>query len=882
MCGRAGIILLAIFSATISANAATSLADSRSLTDSMRSVGSEIKSRFDLPAEPLDKALRDLALQTNWNISYQPSIVSGLRAPAIKGELTVGGALSQMLKGTSLRAVNVNEDTIQILEKPLSSPYGTDSAESAGTDDKARDKKELEELVVTGSHIRGASVASPIIEIDREEIDRSGYTSVANLMLSLPQNFGGGYNAATMVGNTFVNSAYAGNPTGASVPNLRGLGSGSTLTLIDGHRMASGLPGGGADISSIPIDAVERIEAVTDSASSIYGSDAVAGVVNIILKRGYDGANTGLSYSFAHDGGGTEKRLSQVYGTHWNSGDFLIAYEHAQQDAVDARDRQFTSSSLEPFSLLPQTKSNSVTLSATQDLFAETAVFVDGLYVARDTDYFESNPLIMAPVEYPSTLRKYAVAGGLNFNLVRDWKATLLVNAAEDATDSDSINLITPPMIASVQRIVGTMRAIEANANGDIATLPAGVVRLALGAGYRREGFSDSLGFTSSSLANRAEGTRTIRYAFGELSIPLVRHSQRPGLNALDLVISARNERYSDFGAKTTPKVGLVYFPISSLKVRSTWGKAFRAPNLYDADGIQQLIIIDLPNTVSPTGSSTALVRYGGNPNLQPETADSWSIGADYTSPETSGLQASTTFFDIKYTNRIASIGDFFTALTNPLDASFLAPSPSPSLAQSVYAGYPPSQIFNETGASFDPSKIGAIVDGRMLNVAGQTARGVDLNVGYKVGGGSSTGLLFLNGTYLDLIQKNTPKSPEQTLSGLAFYPPKFRLRGGATWRMNAWALASTVNYLPRETNNQVVPDQNVDSWTTVDASLRYAPLLPGILSGFHFTLAALNIFDRNPPFVLLPANVAQGINYDSSNANPMGRYFSLQISKEW
>jgi iron complex outermembrane receptor protein len=253
MCGRAGIILSAIFASTLSLNVSTSLAGSTS------PVGAEIKSRFDLPAEPLDKALRDFAVQANCNISYEPSIVAGLQAPAIKGEFTVDGVLSIMLTGTRLRAVNVNEDTIQILEKPAAttqestaiqkSDYApgtgvvrvatvdsdappsawtpTDAKDSDSTvaETKAHDKKELDEIVVTGTHIRGAPPSSPVIEIGREEIDRSGYTSIADLMLSLPQNFGGGYNAATMVNNTGLNN-YADNPTGASVPNLRGLGPG--------------------------------------------------------------------------------------------------------------------------------------------------------------------------------------------------------------------------------------------------------------------------------------------------------------------------------------------------------------------------------------------------------------------------------------------------------------------------------------------------------------------------------------------------------------------------------------------------------------------------------------------------------------------------------
>jgi iron complex outermembrane recepter protein len=906
MCGRAGIVLLAIFGTIFSLGASTSPASEATATRP------EIKSHFDLPAGPLDKALREFAAQANCNISYEPSIVAGLQAPAIIGEYTIGHALSLLLKGTKLRAVNVNENTIQILEAPQSTsrdislapnggfPHGVvhtgsdvqtpavgsadaDPNNSTGVDDKSRDKKDLEEIIVTGTHIRGVSIASPTIEIGREEIDRSGYTSIADLMLSLPQNFGGGYNAATTVINSLVNINYSNNPTAAAVPNLRGLGPGSTLALVDGHRMAAGLPGGGADISSIPVDAIERIEVVTDSASAIYGSDAVAGVVNVILKRNYDGAETSLSYGLATEGGGTEKRASQLFGTHWNGGDVLIAYEHGQQDAIDTRDRKFTSSAREPNSLLPQIKSNSVTLSATQDLSATTAVFVDGLYIARDADQLATGTYTIAPIESPSTLRKYVVAAGLNFNLIRDWKATLFINVAEDATDENAVSLTTPIRTPNVaQSLLGTMRGVEANANGGVATLPSGIVRLAVGAGYRKEAFSDAAGATSASLTNQAEGDRDIRYAFGELSMPLVRRSQHPGLNSLDLVVSGRSERYSDFGAKTVPKVGIVYVPTSSIKLRSTWGRAFRAPNLSDINGVPVLEILDLPNPASSTGSSPVLVRAGGNPNLQPETANAWSIGADYFSPELGGLQVSTTFFDIKYTNRILSIANPYTALTDPLNAFFVTPSPSPALAQSIYDGYPPNLVFNGASAPFDANKIGAIVDDRVVNAASQTARGADLSINYRIGAESNSGLLFFNGTYLDLTQQNIRQSPRQSLSGLAFYPPKFKIRGGATWKLNAWALTGTVNYLPPETNNQVTPFQNVRSWTTVDASLRFAPVLPGILSGAHFSLSVLNAFDRDPPFVLLPTPVRQGFNYDSSNASPLGRFLTLQISKEW
>ncbi len=202
MCERAGIILSAIFAIVFSCGTSTALASATSPDHA------EIKSRFDLPAEPLDKALRDFAVQANCNISYEPSIVAGLQAPAIKGEFTTGNVLSLLLAGTKLHAVNVNEDTIQILGNsaaskllvtavsngydssragvvrvasatpdapvPGASSADADSNGSATADEKSNNKKELEEIVVTGTHIRGVSTASPVIEIGREEIDRSG------------------------------------------------------------------------------------------------------------------------------------------------------------------------------------------------------------------------------------------------------------------------------------------------------------------------------------------------------------------------------------------------------------------------------------------------------------------------------------------------------------------------------------------------------------------------------------------------------------------------------------------------------------------------------------------------------------------------------------
>jgi iron complex outermembrane recepter protein len=879
--------------------------------------GAEIKSHFDLPAEPLDKALRDFAIQANCNISYDPSVVAGLQAPAIKGDYAPASVLAMMLTGTRLVAVNVNEDTVQVLEKsaitsklappaqhadsnfgwihlasagsdaPQSSAESTDSkikqATSADTGTQSKDN-DLEEIVVTGTHIRGVATVSPVIEIGQEEIDRSGFTTITDLMLSLPENFGGGYNPSGFANNSQVNSRYSDNPTGASSPNLRGLGPGSTLTLIDGHRMSSGLSGGGVDISSIPLDAIERVEVVTDSASAIYGSDAVAGVVNIILKRDYQGALTSLSYGLAPQGGATEKRASQMFGTSWSGGNVMVAYEHLQQDALDARDRTFTSSADEPYSLLPQLMSNSVTVSASQQIGAAASVFLDGLYVARDAESFVNELGLQAAFDQPSTLRKYDVTAGLNADLFLDWKTTVFFDAGADTTENNT-TYVTPPSSTpgGDVRFLGGLRNVEGNANGSVASIPSGPIRIALGAGYRQETFSQLYGTTDAPYNFRTNGDRNVRYAFGELSIPLAARSQRPGLNSLDLVVSARSERYSDFGDKTDPKVGLAYVPTNAIKLRATWGEAFKAPNLFDLNSIQQLGILDFANPASPSGMSPVLLRTGGNPGLQPETAEEWSFSADYSPAEINGLQLSATLFDIRYRNRMSQVENLYEALTDPLSSFFVTSSPSPSEVQSVYDAYPANQIFNETNGPYSPSSIAAIVDDRLVNVSSQTARGVDLTANYKIGTESRNVHMFLNGTYLNLLQQNTPGSPEETLTGLAFYPPKFRARAGSTWALKSWSLTGTVNYLARETNSQVMPSQSVASWTTIDASLRYAPALSGLLRGLKFNLSVINLANRNPPIVLIPANViGQGLEYDSSNTTPLGRFVRFQVSKQW
>jgi iron complex outermembrane receptor protein len=142
---------------------------------------------------------------------------------------------------------------------------------------------------VTGTRIRGASGPSPVIVMTRRGLEEQGLADMASVSRIIPQNFTGGQNPGVAGGG---DQGGYNNINNSTTLNLRGLGSDATLTLINGHRLPYDAVNQGVDISTIPLAALERIEVITDGASALYGSDAVGGVANLILRRDYDGLQT--------------------------------------------------------------------------------------------------------------------------------------------------------------------------------------------------------------------------------------------------------------------------------------------------------------------------------------------------------------------------------------------------------------------------------------------------------------------------------------------------------------------------------------------------------------------------------------------------------------
>ena len=206
-------------------------------------------------------------------------------------------------------------------------------AEDASNEATAEEPLELAAQTVTGSRLRGGVSASPVYVLTREEIDRRGLQDIEDIVRYIPQN----YSTMTSGGSFDYHSPRF--AQGLVTVNLRGLGEGSTLVLVNGNRVAASPAEFGTftDVSTIPFSAIERVEVLTDGASAVYGSDAVGGVVNFILRQDYRGAESTVRYE-SSDSGGHRRIVEQTLGLTWDTGSLTASANFNEEDGVLAAD----------------------------------------------------------------------------------------------------------------------------------------------------------------------------------------------------------------------------------------------------------------------------------------------------------------------------------------------------------------------------------------------------------------------------------------------------------------------------------------------------------------------------------------------------------------
>ena len=876
---------------------------------------------YSIPPSDIGVALQAYSEQADVEIIYVEHAVEGKMTDGVNGLYSREAALQEIIRNTDLN-YEVNQDGVIVIrssfldvnhavrmpavrtaQAPL--PRGR-VAETINPIDASSDEAETEEgldvVIVTGTNIRGiAPESSPVRSFDRQDILNSGVSTAQDFIQLLPQNFGGGANADIAAG--LPNDDSAGFNTGSlgslgSSVNLRGLGSGSTLVLLNGHRIApsSGI-GDFVDISMIPASAIERVDVLTDGASSIYGADAVAGVVNFVLRDDYDGVESSFRYGTVTEGNLDEYRASITGGKSWNSGNALFVYEYFNQENLSASDRAFSQGVPLPQDLLPSQERHSLLASTSQKLMPSLEVFGDFIFSTREAG--QDAVLVTGDVirTTPSS-RNLSVSAGGAWEISDTWFADVSGTYSDVYSEPERSGATM-----AKRELSSSIWTADAIVSGVLFDFIGGDLKLAVGGHFRTESFSN---FDVLDDELDIESKRDVYAVFGEMFIPVVGPDNAIlGIKRFELSISGRFEDYSDFGSTANPKVGFLWSPVEALRLRGSYSTSFNPPPL-GRIGAVDLTASALPSSFingvfgltpgDPSIATVVVLSVGGtSTDLDAEQSRAFTAGLDYSKQwGVHDFKFSATFFDIEFENRLG---------TTPIPGNsivFDAPNiafNSPELFPEGSVIFSPqesqvSEIINNLSAplfvfpGIDPFDAEIINTSNVLrNLARTLVQGVDFDFSYTFDSDIGIISLGLDGTYLrNFQQQGAITTPLVEQVDTLFNPVDLRLRGRAGFVRDGLSANLFMNYSGGYREDSSIDALNINSWTTFDVTLSYNTrdrFDDSLLNNTTFRFSALNIFDENPPVVTSDPNFFV-FGYDPTNASPLNRFVSLEIVKEF
>jgi iron complex outermembrane receptor protein len=294
---------------------------------------------YSISAAQLSAALLEFSRQSGRPIVFSSRLTRNIPAPPLKGEMTYTEALNVLLNGSRLSWKLIDKRIFAIYETRCDTPSPDQACPSY---DETYSQLPLfvpgiEETWIYGTKTTGSRIhhssqndSAPVDVISAPDIDISGAQTLGELLKFVP----------AVAGNS-ASTAISNGGDGTATVTLRGLPSSNTLVLINGRRVVNdGLAGESVDLNSIPPAAVERIEILKNGASAIYGSDAIAGVVNIIMKRDFHGLLLDAFYGETSRGDLETQTQTFQYGTGIPNGSFFISASHYEQKAIFSRDRK--------------------------------------------------------------------------------------------------------------------------------------------------------------------------------------------------------------------------------------------------------------------------------------------------------------------------------------------------------------------------------------------------------------------------------------------------------------------------------------------------------------------------------------------------------------
>lgn len=849
------------------------------------------------------------------------------------------------------------------------------------------------DIVVTGSRIRGAApVGSSVIAIDRASIEASGAVTTDRMIKEIPQVFDLGTSE-----NSRGQSGGSNNITFGNAINIRGIGPYATLTLVDGHRAVDNSRS--VDPSVIPSLGLERVEVIADGASAVYGSDAVAGVVNLIPRRNLNGvemlARAGIANDFY------EEQFGIAAGKKGDWGQVMLAYEHVYRSNLNGDDRAFfrsnqtasgghdyrttlcdpgtisvggvtypipaggvTSANIgslvagpankcEGFNgqdLIPQTKYDSINGTATVHL-ADWLDFVgDGYWSKRSFHHLNgySGTTVTVPTTNAFFVRPAGTVGtetvgvrlddlpnGVSYGFTRTWEATGGLRAKfgdwqiggqvsygrghDESNTYTGIN--TPALTAALassdpakafdpyglhRTSAATLAAInnqiflaptltkvtdaQSTINGTLFHLPGGGVKLAAGYEhfYERVDLGTARGGPTTPLTYRIFN-RAVDSAYAELFVPLFGAANAVGgLQRLELSAAVRYDKYSDVGKTTNPKVGVNWSPIQHLVLRGSYGTSFRAPLFSQIYGNSSNFFVQSYSDPSAGGAIVQGVALsGGNLALKPETAKTYSFGADW--DPLPGARFSVTYWHVDYKGQVNTYLADLAILSKESQLAGTGVILRGADAAARVAQLQAAGITVARGVL--PNPVTLFIDGRTQNLDRSITSGLDFVAAYGFDT-ASLGHIAMNANATYILSYKTALSsgatPTSRLNTI-FNPLRFKGRASLYWTPSHVATGRlTVSYVNGYDNNTLPAGavQKVGAYTTVDAGVTFNIGNPDSHSwmeqGFSMSIDVLNLLDKSPPYVDFSPTVNGSGGYDATAANPVGREFAVTLRKKF
>lgn len=840
-------------------------------------------------------------------------------------------------------------------------------------------------IEVTGTLMRGiAPVGTETVSVGRAAIEQSGKSSTDDILASIPQ--------VSQFNTVPAGGAGQGSPTVR--PSLRGLsGSGNnpTLILFNGHRaIGAGILQTVPDPAVLPPGVIDRVDVMPDGGSSIYGSDAVAGVINFVTRKRFKGAEVSARYGSGDSYHTWDANLT--VGKDWGSGSAYVSFAQSQHSAIFGNQRDFVTGDSRPRGgssflsmicapgtatvaggtyTLPSLAAGAANTCDPTDLasyypkdkrqslyghvfqrVSDTVNFEGEAYASKqDSTVYQgsilrnasgtitaANPYYKqipgtaagAPQSITTSLGiaapsynvfdAYGVTGTLTWDINDSWQLRTMVNLgrsnsttldysqgggtnptalaaayagttlatafnpyAPQSTDQAVLKQISEwSQYANATQKLGEVRTI---ADGDLVELPGGAMRLAVGAEYFFEGYrplSSATGVTGAQQVFTASGTRHTDSVFGELFIPVIgAANQLTAVRAFDISLSARTDDISGgVGRITNPKIGFNYKPLNQLTFRGSWGKSFIAPSLADTNAVDtraQLIsrIVSIAPGMPPTANNAGTILFaGGNANLRPEKATTWSLGADWNVSAVPGLKANLTYWNIDYKDRITQLFSQLNSgqiYSNPGLSSYYTVNPTLAQLKTTFQGvrldgFTLEQLYANGKSPY------VYLDARRFNLATVKLEGLDFDLAYKKRTSFGSFDANIGGTY-KLVSKSTPAQGAATVNDLNNGTGRLMYVASAGGTSGAYSARLTYNYLGGYPVVQV-NNSHISSFQVMNLYLGYDLGKAGLLPDATLSLNIDNLTDHIPPY----SNISTG----TANGSTVGRLFTLGFNKKF